>query len=85
MKEDRLPMRTALAMFYPPEKERLRFARQIGVEDVIIWGNTFCRKEDEKKELSVHIWTRTDTDVQQKKACLFSVQISEILSTDQYA
>jgi len=38
MKEDKLPMRSALAMFYPPEKERLRFARQIASGIYVIEG-----------------------------------------------
>jgi mannonate dehydratase len=41
--QDQLPMRVALAMFVKPEPERLRFARQLGVEDIILWGNTFRR------------------------------------------
>lgn len=36
-----LPMRAALATFVPPKEERLRFIRQIGVEDLILWGTTF--------------------------------------------
>jgi mannonate dehydratase len=34
-------MRTALATFVRPNDERLRFIRQLGVEDVIQWGATF--------------------------------------------
>lgn len=39
----KLSMRVALAMFVKPEIERLRFAKQLGVEDIILWGNTFSR------------------------------------------
>lgn len=34
-------MRTALATFAPLTEDRLRFMRQLGVEDTIIWGTTF--------------------------------------------
>ncbi len=36
-----LPMRVALATFAPPTDDRLRFIKQIGADDVIVWGNTF--------------------------------------------
>ena len=36
-----MKMRTALATFVKPSDERLRFIRQLGVEDVILWGTTF--------------------------------------------
>jgi mannonate dehydratase len=36
-----LPMRVALATFVPPADERLRFIRQLGVSDLILWGTTF--------------------------------------------
>lgn len=74
MKEDKLPMRSALAMFYPPEKERLRFARQIGVEDIIIWGNTFCRQEDEEKELSVAKLRELREMVEEEGLRLFGIE-----------
>jgi mannonate dehydratase len=38
---DGLPLRTALATFALPTDERLRFIKQLGVDDVIVWGNTF--------------------------------------------
>lgn len=38
---DRLPMRVAEATFMPPSDERLRFIKQLGVDDLIVWGNTF--------------------------------------------
>jgi mannonate dehydratase len=38
---ERLPLRTALATFALPTDERLRFMKQLGVDDTIIWGNTF--------------------------------------------
>lgn len=34
-------MRPALAAFVPPDAGRLRFIRQLGVEDLILWGTTF--------------------------------------------
>lgn len=34
-------MRPAVAAFVPPEESRLRFIRQLGVEDLILWGTTF--------------------------------------------
>ena len=36
-----LGMRIALATFAMPTPERLRFIRQLGVDDVIVWGTTF--------------------------------------------
>jgi mannonate dehydratase len=36
-----LPMRVALATFVTPTDERLRFIRQLGVTDLILWGTTF--------------------------------------------
>jgi mannonate dehydratase len=36
-----LPMRTAIATFVRPAEDRLRFIRQLGVRDVILWGTTF--------------------------------------------
>ncbi len=36
-----LPMRTALATFVRPSDDRLRFIRQLGVDDLILWGTTF--------------------------------------------
>ncbi|WP_425396479.1 mannonate dehydratase [Aeoliella sp.] len=36
-----LPMRVAVATFVTPSDERLRFIRQLGVEDIILWGTTF--------------------------------------------
>lgn len=38
---EQLPMRVALATFVPPSAERLRFIKQLGVDDVILWGTTF--------------------------------------------
>ncbi|WP_376093600.1 mannonate dehydratase [Roseomonas sp. CCTCC AB2023176] len=36
-----LPMRTAMATFWPPTDDRLRFMKQIGVDDTILWATTF--------------------------------------------
>lgn len=36
-----LPMRVAMATFVQPSNERLRFIRQLGVNDLILWGTTF--------------------------------------------
>ena len=36
-----LPMRVATATFVTPTDERLRFIRQMGVTDIILWGTTF--------------------------------------------
>lgn len=53
MCEQNLPLRVALAMFAPPEPERLRFAKQIGVDDIILWGNTFrCPPEPGSEKAS---------------------------------
>jgi mannonate dehydratase len=38
---EKLPMRVALATFVTPAEERLRFIRQLGVTDIILWGTTF--------------------------------------------
>lgn len=37
----RLPMRTAMATFWPPTDDRLRFMKQLGVDDTILWATTF--------------------------------------------
>lgn len=37
----KLPLRTAIATFAVPGDDRLRFVKQLGVDDMIIWGNTF--------------------------------------------
>lgn len=37
----RLPMRTAMATFWPPTEDRLRFMRQLGIDDTILWATTF--------------------------------------------
>ena len=34
-------MRVATATFVTPTDERLRFIRQMGVTDIILWGTTF--------------------------------------------
>jgi mannonate dehydratase len=36
-----LPMRTAIATFWPPTEDRLRFMKQLGVDDTILWATTF--------------------------------------------
>lgn len=36
-----LPMRVAMATFVPPSNARLRYIRQMGVSDLILWGTTF--------------------------------------------
>ena len=36
-----LPMRVGMATFAPPTEDRLRFMKQIGVDDVVLWGTTF--------------------------------------------
>ena len=36
-----LPMRTAMATFWPPTEDRLRFMKQIGIDDTILWATTF--------------------------------------------
>jgi hypothetical protein len=38
---EQLRMRVALATFVAPSRERLRFIRQLGVTDLILWGTTF--------------------------------------------
>jgi mannonate dehydratase len=40
-----LPMRTALATFWPPTEDRLRFMAQLGIEDGILWATTFPTPE----------------------------------------
>jgi len=44
--EKKLSMRPAMGVFYKPEPERLRFIKQIGVDDIILWGNTFRRRPE---------------------------------------
>lgn len=39
-------MRTCLATFYPPADDRLRFIKQLGIEDVIVWATTYQSKEE---------------------------------------
>lgn len=39
-------MRVGMGVFVRPEIERLRFIRQIGVTDLVVWGNTFRRADD---------------------------------------
>ncbi len=39
-------MRTCLATFYPPPEDRLRFIKQLGIDDVIIWATTYQNSED---------------------------------------
>jgi len=36
-----LPMRTAMATFWPPTDDRLRFMKQLGIDDTILWATTF--------------------------------------------
>ena len=36
-----LPMRTAMATFWPPTEDRLRFMKQLGIDDTILWATTF--------------------------------------------
>jgi mannonate dehydratase len=45
-------MKAALGMFVKPEIERLKFARQIGVENIVLWGNTFRREGDPSRIIS---------------------------------
>lgn len=47
---DRLPMRVALATFVRPSPERLRFIKQLGVDDVILWGTTFGQASDTSED-----------------------------------
>jgi mannonate dehydratase len=39
-------MRTCLATFYPASDDRLRFIKQLGVDDVIIWATTYQSKSE---------------------------------------
>lgn len=39
-------MRTCLATFYPPADDRLRFIKQLGIDDVIIWATTYQTREE---------------------------------------
>lgn len=39
-------MRTCLATFYPPANDRLRFSKQLGIDDVIVWATTYQTKEE---------------------------------------
>lgn len=41
--EEKLPMRVALEMFAIPETDRLIFAKQFGVDDILAFGNTLRR------------------------------------------
>lgn len=40
-----LPMRAAMATFWPPTDDRLRAMRQLGLEDTILWATTFPTPE----------------------------------------
>ncbi|MBS7700491.1 MULTISPECIES: mannonate dehydratase [unclassified Chelatococcus] len=40
-----LPMRTAMATFWPPTEDRLRFMKQLGIDDTILWATTFPTPE----------------------------------------
>ena len=40
-----LPMRTALATFWPPSEDRLRYMAQLGINDAILWSTTFPTAE----------------------------------------
>lgn len=39
------PMRTAMATFWPPTEDRLRFMKQLGIDDMILWATTFPSPE----------------------------------------
>ena len=40
-----MPMRTAIATFYPPTEDRLRFMAQLGIQDGLLWATTFPTAE----------------------------------------
>ena len=77
---NKLGMRVALAMFTPVESERLRFAKQIGVDDIIIWGNTFRRppvqgqEKPSDYELSTEEFIELKNSIEKQGLRLFGIE-----------
>lgn len=70
-----LPMRVALATFMPPSAERLRFIKQLGVDDVIIWGTTFgAASQSSEYELNTQNLLELRTRIEDAGLRLFAVE-----------
>ena len=67
-------MRVALAMFAPPEKSRLAFAKQLGVDDIILWGNTLRKPDDDRLEITVEELVELREMIEENGQTLFGIE-----------
>lgn len=77
---DNSKMRVSLAMFAPVELERLKFSKQLGVNDIIIWGNTLRRppilgqEKAQDYEISYEEFKELKTTIENEGLNLFGIE-----------
>lgn len=76
---EKLPMRVALGMFAVPERERLIFGRQFGVDDILVFGTTLRRPLSEhpsqwELEITTEEFRRLREAVEREGVRLFGIE-----------